>query len=66
MKIAIDDELGNIVIEGNAVDLCESCRYTYEDCPSRGGDVLFGEGRKNICCCAHYIPVRTRGEVDEP
>lgn len=55
MKIAIS-EVGNAVIEGNAVDLCVSCRYTYEDCPSRGGDVLYGEGRENICCCVPISP----------
>ena len=65
MKIFIND-VGNAVIEGNAVDLCVSCRYTYEDCPSRGGDVLYGEGCENVCCCVCYIPVRTREEVDEP
>lgn len=65
MKIFIND-VGNAVIEDNAVDLCVSCRYTYEDCPSRGGDVLYGKGRENICCCVCYIPVRTREEIDEP
>lgn len=64
MKIVIN--AGNAILEGNMVDLCASCRYTYEDCPSRCEDVLFGDNNAdNVCCCTRYVPVRTRAEIEE-
>lgn len=65
MKIIING--GSVILEGNLVDLCASCKYTYEDCPARCEDVLFGDTKTadNVCCCVRYEPVRTREEVEE-
>lgn len=40
----------------NQVNLCDSCKYTYPDCPSTHEDVLYGngEGDDNICACTKY------------
>lgn len=41
----------------NKVNLCDSCKYSYPDCPS-GNDVIFGNGtgNDNICACSKYEP----------
>ena len=40
----------------NSVNLCDSCRYDYPECPSGADDVLYGNGigNDNICCCNKY------------
>lgn len=42
----------------NKVHLCDSCRYSYPDCPSEKNDVIFGNGtgNDNICACSKYEP----------
>lgn len=42
----------------NQVNLCDSCKHTYPDCPSQNDDVIFGNGNgdDNICACAKYAP----------
>lgn len=38
--------------------LCDSCKYSYPDCPSKPSTVLFGNGvgQDNICACNDYLP----------
>lgn len=40
----------------NQINLCDSCRYTYPDCPAGKDDILFGNGKggDNICACGKY------------
>lgn len=40
----------------NKVNLCDSCKYNYPDCPSKSNDVIFGNGKgnDNICACNKY------------
>ena len=40
----------------NQINLCDSCRHTYPDCPAGEDDVLFGNGagNDNICACGKY------------
>lgn len=40
----------------NQVNLCDSCTYTYPECPSEKDDVIFGNGigNDNICACNKY------------
>ena len=40
----------------NQINLCDSCRYTYPDCPAGKDDVLYGNGKggDNICACGKY------------
>lgn len=40
----------------NQINLCDSCDYSYPDCPSKNGDVIFGNniGNDNICACNKY------------
>jgi len=42
----------------NQVHLCDSCSYTYPECPSVYADVIFGNGigNDNICACSKYLP----------
>lgn len=42
----------------NQVNLCDSCTYTYPECPSEKDDVIFGNGigNDNICGCNKYQP----------
>lgn len=42
----------------NQVNLCDSCKYTYPECPSAVTDVIFGTGKgnDNICACNKYEP----------
>lgn len=42
----------------NQINLCDSCDYSYPDCPSKNGDVIFGNniGNDNICACNKYNP----------
>lgn len=42
----------------NQVNLCDSCKYSYPDCPSEADDVIFGNGKgnDNICACNKYLP----------
>ena len=42
----------------NQVNLCDSCKYLYPDCPSEADDVIFGNGKgnDNICACNKYLP----------
>ena len=42
----------------NQVNLCDSCTYTYPECPSEKDDVIFGNGigNDNICACNKYEP----------
>lgn len=45
-------------INNNAVNLCDSCKYDYPECPSGKKDILFGDGKgnDNVCCCNKYLP----------
>ena len=40
----------------NQINLCDSCRHTYPDCPAGKDDVLYGNGKggDNICACGKY------------
>ena len=42
----------------NQINLCDSCDYSYPDCPSKDDDVIFGNGigNDNICACNKYKP----------
>lgn len=42
----------------NQINLCDSCDYSYPDCPSESDDVIFGNGigNDNICACNKYKP----------
>ena len=42
----------------NQTNLCNSCDYSFPDCPSKNGDVIFGNGigNDNICACNKYKP----------
>lgn len=42
----------------NQINLCDSCNYSYPDCPSKSDDVIFGNGigNDNICACNKYKP----------
>lgn len=42
----------------NQTNLCDSCDYSYPDCPSKNDDVIFGSGigNDNICACNKYKP----------
>ena len=42
----------------NQVNLCDSCTYTYPECPSEINDIIFGNGfgNDNICACNKYQP----------
>ena len=42
----------------NQINLCDSCYYSYPDCPSKDDDVIFGNGigNDNICACNKYKP----------
>lgn len=42
----------------NQVNLCDSCTYTYPECPSEKHKVIFGNGigNDNICACNKYQP----------
>ncbi len=57
----------NRTVIGNKVNLCESCKFDYPECPSTDKDVFFGDGigNDNICCCACYKPIERKkwGEV---
>lgn len=48
----------NFIHYHNEVNLCDSCKQTYPECPSTTEDVLFGDGKgdDNICACALYKP----------
>ena len=39
-------------------NLCDSCGYSYPECPSKNDDVIFGNGIGNdsICACNKYKP----------
>lgn len=43
----------------NQVHLCDSCSYTYPECPSVYTDMIFGNGsgNDNICACSKYLPL---------
>lgn len=45
--------------------LCNSCKYSYPDCPSKPDTVLFGNGKghDNICACNDYSPF---SELERP
>lgn len=42
----------------NQINLCDSCDYSYPDCPAKNDDVIFGNGigNDNICACNKYKP----------
>ena len=59
MLDAVEDYPAADVVERtqkNSVNLCDSCRYDYPECPSGADDVLYGNGigNDNICCCNKY------------
>ena len=52
----------------NQTNLCDSCDYSYPDCPSKYDDVIFGNGigNDNICACNKYKPsVQPEQKTDE-
>lgn len=55
-KIAID-KLSSAQPD-NQINLCDSCDYSYPECPSEKDDVIFGNGigNDNICACNKYQP----------
>lgn len=58
---------GTISAPNNQVNLCDSCTYTYPECPSEKDDVIFGNGigNDNICACNKYQPVATDTNVGD-
>ena len=42
----------------NQVNLCDSCRYVFPECPGEDSGVLYGNGtgNDNICACNKYQP----------
>ena len=60
MKVEIG--INDMVIKGNKVNLCDSCRLDYPTCPTTVQDVAFGNGKgnDNVCMCPNYIPVAYR------
>jgi len=40
----------------NQINLCDTCKHNYPDCPAGEDDVLYGngEGNDNICACGKY------------
>ena len=46
---------GTLNTTGNQVHLCDSCKYTYPECPN-DANVIFGDGKgnDNICACSRY------------
>ena len=58
------DELPSVTPSiNNKVHLCDSCKYTYPECPCKTDDVIFGNGKgnDNICACSKYEPSRRKG-----
>ena len=53
-------ELTNLpsALPDNQINLCDSCDYSYPDCPAKNDDVIFGNGigNDNICACNKYKP----------
>ena len=49
----------------NQINLCDTCRHTYPDCPAGEDDVLFGngEGGDIICACGKY-EVQGKQEIE--
>ncbi len=43
----------------NQVNLCDSCRYVFPECPGEDSGVLYGNGtgNDNICSCKDYYPI---------
>ena len=56
-KNEIIQELPSVQLD-NQINLCDSCDYSYPDCPSKNDDVIFGNdiGNDNICACNKYKP----------
>lgn len=52
-------------ISGNAVNLCETCKYDFPECP-KDSNVIFGDGKgsDNVCACSSYevytVPISKR------
>lgn len=51
-----------VIVIGNGVDLCESCKKDFVECDFSDDDMMFGDKGDNICCCKNYIPLATREE----
>lgn len=58
LEVGID----NVVIKGNKVNLCDSCKHEYPVCVAGSADVLFGDGvgDDNVCCCSCYEPIKKK------
>ena len=43
-------------IENTKINLCDTCKQTYPECPVVGDDITFGDGvgSDNICKCRFY------------
>ena len=56
--VLADKDGKNNATLNNQVNLCDSCTYTYPECPSEKDDVIFGNGigNDNICACNKYQP----------
>ena len=48
----------------NVTNLCDSCKHSYPECPSKADDVIFGDGKgnDNIIACAVYEAGRKHGK----
>ena len=67
MRFVLKD-IRPVEIEGNKVNLCDSCMYEYPTCDSGPNDTFFGDGKgsDNVCCCSRYEPLQSkRREVKE-
>jgi len=43
-------------IENTKINLCDTCKQTYPECPAVGDDITFGDGvgNDNVCKCRFY------------
>lgn len=63
MKVIYNERENFWDIEGNSVNLCDSCALAYpETCTAGAYDVFFGDN-DNTCCCSHYIPIKRKDNV---
>jgi len=52
-----EQEVHHPVID-NQVNLCDSCRFVFPECPAEAKDMIYGNGtgNDNICACKNYCP----------
>ena len=53
------DEYAESARPDNQAHLCDSCSYTYPECPSVYTYMIYGNGtgNDNICACSKYLPL---------